>query len=122
MLMSSELHDRVKAEANMVVAEMLAVDYVARYLGIKAKIAALEAEAKEAREAVATLLQGEPGKEWAFAGIGTVAVVKGRVSEKLDRAALAAGGVAKALLDAATVRTEGEPSLRISAEKPKAEA
>ena len=103
-------------------AEVQAVQYVATYLGIKAKIAELEREADEARDAVGDLLRGEPGKVWEFAGLGTVAVVKGRVSEKLDRAALARAGVAAEVLDAATVRTEGEPSLRISSEKRKAAA
>jgi hypothetical protein len=94
-----------------------AVDYVAEYLGLKRQIAALETEAQNARDAVAEILHGEPGKEWEFPGIGSVAVVKGRVSEKLDRSVLAAAGVSKDLLDAATIRSEGEPSLRITAEK-----
>lgn len=101
-------------------AELAAVDFVATYVELKGRIAKLEAEAAEAREAVGQLLQGEPGAEWEFPGLATVAVVKGRVSEKLDRAKLARAGVAPEVLDAATIRTEGEPSLRITAEKAKA--
>lgn len=97
-----------------------AVDYVATYLALKDKIGRLEAEAAEAREAVGLLLRGKPGTVWEFPGLGQVAVVKGRVSEKLDRAKLARAGVSAEVLDAATIRTEGEPSLRISAAKAEA--
>jgi len=95
-----------------------AVTAVAAYVGIQAKIAELEAEAEIQRAAIKELLQGEPGKVWAFPGLATVAMVRGRVSERLDRAALAKAGVSVQVLDAATVRTEGAPSLRISAERP----
>jgi hypothetical protein len=92
--------------------------YVVAYLALQREIGVLEAKADEARAAVAEALRVEgeaPGRMWAFEGLGSVQVVKGRVSEKLDRARLARAGVAADVLDAATVRTEGKPSMRISA-------
>lgn len=96
----------------------VAVEHVGTYLALKAQIEALEERADEARAAVAEALRtadAEPGRTWTFEGLGTVQVVKGRVTEKLDRARLARHGVDPAVLDAATVRTEGKPSMRISA-------
>lgn len=95
----------------------IAVEYVGTYLALKAQIADLEIAAGEARQAAIEALQATtaaPGKQWVYEGLGTVQVVKGRVTEKLDRAKLARAGVAADVLDAATVRTEGEPSVRIS--------
>jgi hypothetical protein len=97
-----------------------AVEPVAAYVALKARIAGLEAQADDAKAAVIEALRPDgaaPGKVWTFPGLATVAVVKGRVSERLDRAVLARAGVAAEVLDAATVRTEGAPTLRISAER-----
>lgn len=93
-----------------------AVEYVGTYLALKAQIADLEAKADEARSAVREILCPDgikAGDKHVFPGLGRVEGVKGRVTEKLDRAKLARAGVAADVLDAATVRTEGEPSMRI---------
>lgn len=93
---------------------------VGEYLAIKQKIAVHETEAEEKRREIVERLQPDgapPGTFWSFDGIGRVDVVKGRVSEKLDRARLARAGVAADVLDAATVRTEGKATMRISAAK-----
>ena len=93
------------------------------YLSLKRKIKELEEAAQEEKEEIRRDLFGSasvelpPGGEalaWTYT-TGVVAVVKGRVSEKLDRVKLARAGVSGDVLDAATVRTEGEPSLRIMA-------
>lgn len=102
-----------------------AVEYIGTYLALKSQIAALEDRADEARSAVREILDtnvSKPGDKWVFEGLGKVEIVKGRVSEKLDRARLARAGVAAEVLDAATVRTEGEPSMRITADKGGADA
>lgn len=98
-------------------ATWVAVEYVGTYLALKSQIAGLEARADEARAAIAEALHvdgAEPGRAWKFEGLGTVTIVKGRVSEKLDRAKLARAGVAAEVLDAATVRIEGKPSMRVT--------
>lgn len=97
--------------------------WVQTYLSLQVDIAALEVKAQEARDSVVEALGpdgAEPGKVWSFEGVGTVSVVKGRQSERLDRAKLARAGVDPKLLDAATVRTEGKPSMRINAWKDEA--
>lgn len=94
-----------------------AVEYVGAYLALKAQIADLELKAVGARAAAIEALGAEgstPGKQWVFEGLGIVSVVKGRVTEKLDRARLARAGVDPKVLDAATVRTEGAPTVRIA--------
>lgn len=101
----------------------LAATYIAAYLDRQRDIAALEKQAEELRESVIEALGpdgAEPGKVWGFEGVGTVSVVKGRQSEKLDRAKLVCAGVDPKLLDAATVRTEGKQSMRINAWKDEA--
>lgn len=100
-------------EAGMEDAVQAAVEPVATYVALKRQIGELEDRADEARAAVAEILRGEPGRVWEFPGLATVTVVKGRESEKLDRAKLARAGIAVEVLDAATVRTVGQPSLRI---------
>jgi hypothetical protein len=103
----------------------MAVEYVGTYLALKSQIADLEAQADEARSAVREILYPDgvkAGVKHAFAGLGNVEGVKGRVTEKLDRAKLARAGVAADVLDAATVRTEGEPTMRITAAKEGADA
>jgi hypothetical protein len=95
-----------------------AAEYVSEYLQLKKEVARLDARAEELRGQVIEALGPDgaaPGKVWTFEGVGTVTVVKGRSSERLDRGRLARAGVDPALLDAATVRTEGKPSMRINA-------
>lgn len=97
-----------------------AVEYVATYVGLKAQIAGLEEKADEAKEAALEVLgaDGAPvGKVWEFPGLASVTVVKGRRTEKLNRTKLAKAGVAAEVLDACTDVTEGEPSVRIAAER-----
>lgn len=95
----------------------IALEYVGTYLALKAQIADLEADAGEARQATIEALDAlakPPGTEWVYEGLGTVQVVKGRTTEKLDRTRLVRAGVSAEVLDAATVKTEGAPSVRIS--------
>lgn len=95
-----------------------AVKPIGDYLALKAAIKAMDAQAEELRETIVHALaaDGAPaGTTWEVPGVATVTVVSGRVSEKLDRARLAKAGVAADVLDAATVRTEGKPSMRITA-------
>lgn len=102
-----------------------AVEHVGTYLALKAQIAGLEAEADVAKAAACEALETAseaPGKTWDFPGLGEVQIVKGRLTEKLDRAVLARAGVDPALLDKATVRTEGKPSVRITAAKENGDA
>lgn len=109
----SPVTTKIEVEANVAA---VAVEHVSSYRALQARIAGLEAEAKEHRQATETVLETAafvPGACWEFPGIGVVRVVKGRVTEKLDRARLARAGVAAELLDAATVRVEGPPSVRI---------
>lgn len=135
MLVGAEAADLVDAEGRAAVEagvddepsgpEAVAIEYVANYLALKAQIADLEVRAAVERQAAIEALDAErtaPGKTWVFEGLGTVAVVKGRVTEKLDRARLARAGVALAVLDAATVKTEGAPSVRISPMDPRGKA
>lgn len=92
------------------------VGHVAEYRQLHEQIKGLEAQAEEAREAVCELLNtagAVVGAQWKFPPIGVVKVAKGRVTEKLDRAALARAGVSAEVLDAATVRTEAKPTVRI---------
>lgn len=101
----------------------IALEYVGTYLALKHQIADLEVQAGEAREAAIESLDAlnhPPGTEWVYEGLGVVQVVKGRVTEKLDRTRLARAGVSTEVLDAATVRTEGAPSVRISSWKGRA--
>lgn len=94
-----------------------AVEYVADYLALKAQIADLEIRAAASRKLAVEALDAErsaPGKQWVFAGLGTVAVVKGRRTEKLSRTKLARAGVDPKVLDAATEVSESAPSVRIS--------
>lgn len=96
-----------------------AVEHVGTYVALKAQIGELESQAAEAKDAAIAALQadGAPaGKTWQFPGVATVQVVKGRVTERLDRAILARFGVSAEILDKATIRTEGAPSIRITAE------
>lgn len=96
------------------------VEPLATYLGLKAQIAALEAEATEAKRAVCEMLGTEHqpvGKKWEFPGVGVVAVTKGRRSEKLNRAKLAKAGVSAEVLDACTEVSEGDPVIRITADE-----
>lgn len=98
--------------------EAEASSYVREYLSVRAAIGKLDTLAEGLRERVIEALGPDgaaPGKVWTFDGIGTVSVVRGRVSEKLDRGRLARAGIAAEVLDAATVRTEGKPSMRINA-------
>lgn len=91
--------------------------YVEDYLRCKRAIAALEIEAGTARAAVIETLATsfrQPGWTCVYEGVGTVSVVKGRVSEKLDRSRLARSGVSAEVLDGATTKTEGDPSVRIA--------
>lgn len=97
--------------------------YLKAYMDFKEQVDRFTALAEESREAVKALLgQEKPGTTWRFADLATVTITRGRVSEKLDRSKLAKAGVAAEVLDAATVRTEGAPSLRISAPEPEAVA
>lgn len=98
----------------------VAVEHVATYVAIHAQIDALETQADEAKAAALEVLQtaaAPVGHVWSFPGLATVTKVAGRKTEKLDRARLAKAGVAAEVLDAATVKTEGEPSVRIAAER-----
>lgn len=116
---------RPPEEGVLMSSEALAVEYVGTYLAIKRQIGELEEKAEEARKAVREILYPDgvsAGSRHIFEGLGTVEGVKGRVSEKLDRARLARAGIAPEVLDAATVRTEGEPSMRISAARGDADA
>lgn len=105
---------QVVREADKQAATLAAADAVGTYMGLKAQIDALEERKAAVRETIEQLLTGEPGETWEFPGLATVTVVKGRVSEKLDRAKLARAGISADVLDEATVRTEGKPSLRIT--------
>lgn len=98
----------------------VAKDHVAEYLRLQREIATLKTRSEEVRTTIVEALSPDgaaPGKVWTFEGVGTVSVVKGRASETLDRAKLARAGVSAEVLDAATVRTEGKPSMRINAWK-----
>jgi hypothetical protein len=95
------------------------VEPVATYLALKAQIAALEAEAAEAKRAACEMLgtdAAEVGKVWEFPGVGSVQKTKGRRSLKLNRAKLAKAGVSADVLDACTEVSGGAPVIRISAE------
>ena len=90
---------------------------VAEYRALKDQIAQLETRLDAVKDELHEMLwNGEaPGHVWPFPGLGTVRVVSGRHTSKLDRAKLAKAGVAADVLDAATVETVGEPSLRVEA-------
>lgn len=95
-----------------------AAGYIREYLALMAAVAALEVDAQLARQAVVDALHPDgaaPGTTWKFEGAGTVVVVKGRESVKLERAKLARAGVAAEVLDAATTTTVGKPGIRITA-------
>jgi AcrR family transcriptional regulator len=97
-----------------------AVEYITHYVSIMEQIRTRQEEAEHFRAAAIEALQAytaEVGTEWRFPGLATVTKARGRVSEKLDRSKLAKAGVAAELLDAATIRTEGEPSVRITLER-----
>jgi hypothetical protein len=96
------------------------VEPVATYLALKVQIAALEAEAAEAKRAACEMLGADTaavGKVWEFPGVGIVAKTKGRRSEKLNRTKLAKAGVSAEVLDACTDISEGDPIIRITADE-----
>lgn len=115
VVVEEEDHD---AEVCSDAAAQVAIEYVANYLALKAQIATMEVRAAEERQAAIEALHvadEKPGKTWVYEGLGTVSIVTGRVTEKLDRAILARAGVDPALLDQATKQTRGDPSVRITA-------
>lgn len=96
-----------------------AVEPVATYVDLKKRIAALEIEADAARDEVKAVLgtaDAPVGKTWTFPGIGSVLIAKGQTRSTIDPKRLAKAGVAKEVIDAATVTTEGAPSVRIAAD------
>lgn len=104
------------AEAEAVQA---AVEPVGTYVAIKKQIAKLEIEADAARDEVKAVLRTDDapvGKSWEFPGIGSVLIAKGRVTTRIDPTRLAKAGVAKEVIEAATITTEGQPSVRIAAD------
>lgn len=85
------------------------------YLDIQQTMDLLDTRASEVREELKGLLKfaevHEP-KTWEL-GKARVVWVKGRTTEKLDKAKLVQAGVTAAQLSAATTRAVGQPSMRI---------
>lgn len=96
-----------------------AVEHMGAYVALKQQIDTLEDELAETRDILIKVLfpnGAAPGVSFGFEGLGTVTGMKGRVTEKLDRAVLAKAGVDPALLDKATERKESAPMVRIELE------
>jgi hypothetical protein len=89
------------------------------YLELKATIEELKASSEGVRDQIKEYMDADTAHEgpYEFEHV-VVAPVKGRVTKRLDRKALVKLGISGALLDAGTVTTEGQPSIRIS--RPKA--
>lgn len=99
----------------------VAVEHMGTYVALKQQIDDLQDKLADARETLIEVLYPdgpEVGQDFDFPGLGSVVVAKGRVTEKLDRAVLARAGVDPKLLDSATERKEGDPSVRITVDAP----
>jgi hypothetical protein len=93
------------------------------YLGLKEAMEELKEQSEGVRAQIRDYMDTDTSHEgpYEFPGV-VVCEVKGRVTKKLDRKKLVQLGISAALLDAGTVVTTGNPSIRISAAKVKADA
>ncbi len=112
--------DMVKSQVNDELLQV-AAGHMGAYVAAKQQIEVLEVDLIAAREKLIGILFPDgavPGQRFEFDGLGTVTGMAGRVSEKMERAVLAAAGVDPALLDKATTRKESAPMVRIDVNAP----
>jgi len=108
-------------EATMLVVEDMAAEELAlAYLDLQSQIEKLEERADAIRANLRVKIgfddvkpdPANPGHNWDFPGV-RVSWVKGRTTEKLDRAKLVLAGVTAEQIEKGTVRSSFAPTMRI---------
>lgn len=88
-------------------------ELAADYLEIKFVIEGLEGAAADLHEQIKAKVEANGGQGFENESL-KVEAVKGRTTEKLDRAKLVVQGVTAEQLEAATVRTTSKPTVRVT--------